>query len=174
MEQFIIQLLGIIGMVLNFASYQCKSTKNLYLFQAVSGFFFALNFYFLDAYTGSLLIALNIARGFLFAYCQSEQKRNLISIGLIFAFLASGIFTFSGVSSVIATFAQIAGTLTMATKNGKIIRLGQVFCISPFWLAHNILCFSIGGILTESFAIVSVLLFIVRFGRKNFINTKTI
>ncbi|MBE7042539.1 MAG: YgjV family protein [Ruminococcaceae bacterium] len=174
MEQFLIQLLGIIGMVLNFASYQCKNTKHLYLFQSVSGFFFALNFYFLDAYTGSLLNALNIVRGCLFAYCQSEKVKKYSSIGLMIAFIAAGISTYSGFSSVIATVAQVAGTITMSTKNGKIIRLGQLFGISPLWLIHNILCFSIGGILTESFAIVSVLIFITRFGWKNFIHAKTI
>ncbi len=174
MEQFLIQLLGIIGMILNFASYQCKNTKNLYLFQAASGFFFTFNFYFLDAYTGSLLNALNILRGLVFAYCQSEKKQKALSIGLILAFLLSGIATYSGLASLVATFAQVAGTITMSTKNGKIIRLGQLFILSPMWLTHNILCFSIGGILTESFAILSVILFIFRFGWKKFINAKTI
>ncbi len=174
MEQFLIQLLGIMGMVMNFAAFQCKKTKNLYLFQGASGFFFTLNFYFLDAGTGSLLNALNVIRGLVFAYCQSEKKKNVFSVGLILVFLLTGIVTYSGFPSVAATLAQIAGTVSMTTKNGKIIRLVQLFLVSPLWLTHNIICFSIGGILAESFALISVLLFITRFGWKKFMQTKTI
>lgn len=166
----LIQLLGLLGMILNFISYQCKNTRNLYLLQAGSGIFFALNFYFLGAYTGALLNALNLFRSGSFALFHKTRARRIAAVLLCLAYLAAGIVTYSGWLSCMVIFAQLIGTVAMATDSGKVIRLGQLFCVSPLWLIHNVVTHSLGGVLTELFNIVSVLFFIFRFGWKKFLN----
>ncbi len=108
------------------------------------------------------------------AYCKSETGKNILS-GVIFtAYLVAGILTFDGIASLMATFAQLVGTVTLATRNGKIFRLASLFCVCPIWLVHNVICGSFGGVITEIFTVISIFVFITRFGWKNFFRAKTI
>lgn len=174
MEEFLIQLVGIFGFVFTVFSYQCKNTRTCILVQAFAGLCFTLNFFFLDSYTAALLNFLNILRNLILVFCNSEKTKNILT-GVVFtAYLAAGVFTFSGIASLMATFAQLVGTLTMCTRNGKIYRLGTLLCVSPLWLVHNFMCGSLGGIITEIFTMISIVVFIIRFGPKKFFATKTI
>jgi hypothetical protein len=62
-----------------------------------------------------------------------------------------------------ALTAQLVGTLAMWSRNGKTIRVLQLFCVSPLWLIHNIFVFSIGGILCEVFNLGSIIVSLIRF-----------
>lgn len=174
LSQIAIQLLGIAGMTLTFFSFQCKNTKYLYLLQSVSGIFFTLNFYFLEAYTGAVLNALNILRSAFFVFCKTPRQQHIGALLLCLGYLAAGIVTYNGWLTILILFAQIVGTVTMGSGSGKLIRLGQLFCVSPLWLIHNTLCHSVGGILTEVFNIVSVIGFICRVGWKQFLRQRSI
>lgn len=174
MEEFLIQLAGIFGFVFTVASYQCKNTRTCILVQAFAGICFTLNFFFLQSYTAALLNFLNILRNIILAFCNSEKTKNILT-GIVFtAYLAAGVFTFGGIASLMATFAQLVGTLTMCTRNGKIYRLGTLLCVSPLWLVHNFMCGSVGGIITEIFTVVSILVFITRYGWREFFAAETI
>ena len=56
-------------------------------------------------------------------------------------------------------------TLLMWGGNGKYIRYGQLFASSPSWLVHNIINFSLGGIIGEIFTMCSVIVSFIRFGK---------
>ena len=174
MQEFLVQAIGVIGFIFTVVSYQCKSTKLCFVIQAFAGLSFALHYMLLGIVTASLLNSLNILRGVLLVLVKSEKNKNIVAVVIFILYLAAGILTYGGIASVMATFAQLVGTVTMSTRNGKIYRLGTLLCVSPIWLVHNVMCDSLGGVITEIFTVVSILVFITRFGWKKFFTVKSI
>ena len=64
MTEIVAQLFGVIGAIITIYSFQFKDNKLYFSAQAAGGLCFAINFYLLGAYTGSLLNLINVARGF--------------------------------------------------------------------------------------------------------------
>jgi len=59
-------------------------------------------------------------------------------------------------------------SILMWMGNGKHIRYFQVSLMSPAWIVHNIFNFSLGGILCESFNMVSSVVALVRYRKEGF------
>ncbi len=167
MIDILAQILGILGTIFAFLSFQLKENKKFFILQAISGCMFALNFLLLGAYTGCLLNFINIFRGAVMAGGKKMHKAHwLIAIQALYTIAT--IFTYTNIFSLIALIAQLVGTFAMWSKNGKTIRFLQLFCVSPLWLIHNIFVFSIGGIICEVFNIGSIIVSLIRFGVSGF------
>ena len=165
--EILAQIIGILGTCAAFISFQLKENKKFFILQATSGLMFALNFLLLGAPTGCVLNLINIYRGAVMAGGKRLHKLPfLISIQAIY--IIATVFTYTNIFSVIALTAQLIGTLAMWSNNGKTIRILQLFCVSPLWLVHNIFVFSIGGIVCEVFNIGSIIVSLIRFGKKGF------
>ena len=161
------QIIGILGTCAAFISFQLKENKKFFILQATSGLMFALNFLLLGAPTGCVLNLINIYRGAVMAGGKRLHKLPfLISIQAIY--IIATVFTYTNIFSVIALTAQLIGTFAMWSGSGKTIRILQLFCVSPLWLVHNIFVFSIGGIVCEVFNIGSIIVSLIRFGKKGF------
>lgn len=174
MENIISQTLGIIGMVCGISSFQCKSNRNFFLLQGMSGVFFAIQFLMTGAWAGLLYNAYNIFRA---VVCEVlNKKRRVVYLVLLELLVAA-----AGVCSVVVfkeawwlvafvVAAQATGTFTMWTRNGRTVRIGQFFVVSPGWLVYDLLIPvpSIGGILTEIFNMTSVVISFIRFRKSGF------
>lgn len=167
MIEFIAQILGILGTIFAFVSFQLKENKKFFILQALSGCMFALNFLLLGAYTGCLLNFINIFRGAVMVGGKKMNKPYWLIITLALYTIAT-VFTYTNIFSLIALVAQLVGTLAMWSRNGKTIRVLQLFCVSPLWLVHNIFVFSIGGIICEVFNLGSIIVSLIRFGVSGF------
>lgn len=165
--EILAQIIGILGTCAAFISFQLKENKKFFILQATSGLMFALNFLLLGAPTGCVLNLINIYRGAVMAGGKRLHKLPfLISIQAIY--IIATVFTYTNIFSVIALTAQLIGTFAMWSGSGKTIRILQLFCVSPLWLVHNIFVFSIGGIVCEVFNIGSIIVSLIRFGKKGF------
>jgi len=170
MVTLIAQIIGIVGMIVSVLSFQCKSNKNYFICQGCSGGLFSVNFFLLGAVSGAGQNVVNIFRGFLFAFVP-DKKRWMVCVGTIIGFVVATVLTFpeSGIKSVPGIFAillflaQTAGSITMLINDGKIIRIVQLFFVSPIWLSHNFYYKSIGGTICEAFAIISVIVSFIRY-----------
>lgn len=165
------QIWGVIAMILIVLSFQFKDAKRLFLIQVCSCLLFTLHYLFLGlggdsaAYSG---MAQNIV-GLLFRVSLSlSDKRKWLMSPLVMAGLCAlaavvAVLTYPGrliaLLPVIANFACIG---CMWTKKTDVMRLTQVSVISPLWLIYNIVTFSIPGILTESFNLVSIGIYYLR------------
>ncbi len=165
------QILGGVAMLLIVLSFQFKDAKRLFLIQVCSCLFFTLHYLFLGlggdsaAYSG---MAQNIV-GLLFrvSLSLSDKRKWLLSpmvlAGLCGVAAVVAVLTYPGrliaLLPVIANFACIG---CMWTKKTDVMRLTQVAVISPLWLIYNIVTFSIPGILTESFNLVSIGIYYLR------------
>ena len=161
------QVFGLGGSALNIYSYQMKSNRWYYFFQGAGSALFTVNFFMLGAYTSALLNILSLFRGLVLAAGKKWSNWYVYALFEV-AFLAAGIATYSGFPSVLITVAQLVSTTTMWLGNGKTIRVVQFFFVSPAWLYNNAVVFSLGGILTESFALISILVSFLRYGWNGF------
>ena len=169
MYDIITQAVGIVAAAVMILSYQFKGNRGLYVCHSIGGLLFSVNFLMLGAYTAAIFNFINLFRGGLLASgkCKSYWWAGL----LMAAYTAVTVFTYDSWLSVLILAAQLVGTLAMWTRKGKWIRLGQLAVVSPIWLINNIFCFSLGGIITETISILSVIVSLIRY-RKDF-NGKT-
>ena len=170
------QIVGIIAMVLNIVAVQFKKPKHLFICRLVSSALWGVNFLLLGSPTGAIINIVNIVRSLFLLRKQTSTKLFLIITLILYT--AAGLITMDYslslmmVLDVLIILSQLVDSAGMWTNNFKIIRYCQLFAISPVWLVHNIVVFSIGGIITEVFTIISTLIAMFRYRNQNNSHTK--
>ena len=168
------QTIGIAAMVITVLSFQCRSNRNYFLCQEFSGAFFTVSFLIMGAWSGALMNLFGIVRPELLR--REKFAKSGYTLLFLIAFLIACTLTVALISNekwyliLMTSTAQLAGTLGMWTRNGKTIRLCQLFVVSPLWLIYDaaIPIPSIGGILTEIINIISVFLALYRYRKIGF------
>ena len=162
-----IQIIGLIGTVLFFMSYQCKNNKNLFRAQFLSYLFYTIHLILLGAVTGGISYILNTVRSFcLGSNIEFFRSRKMCCIICMLQLIALMI-TWSGWISVLPVAANIAATIGGYTHNARKIRMVGMFVNSPLWILYDIMVGSWAGILDELASEGSMILSIVRYGWKN-------
>ena len=162
-----IQAIGILGTILFFLSYQCKSNKNLFRIQFISYVCYTTHLLALGAVTGGISYVLNTVRSF----CLGSEYRFLKSKTMCWIicslqFLAL-VLTWDSWWSILPVAANIAATIGGYTFNARKIRVVGMFINSPLWIVYNILVGSWAGVADELVTEVSMLISIFRYGWKN-------
>lgn len=158
-----IQALGILGALICILSYQCKENRIYYVGQAVSGLCFSIHFFLLGSYTGALLNFINIFRGIGYAAESAKHKRAYGTLlGSSVLYVLATIFTYDGPFALVACAAQLIGSAEMFWGHPIGMRVLQFFFVSPGWILYNGNAGSIGGVLCETFNMVSILVFFLR------------
>ncbi len=172
-RELIGQLFGMIGLVIIVSSFQCKKNKTFFVMQGAGSMAFVLNFLLIGAYAGAMYNFVNLIRGLLF----SKEDKKLWKLILVnFLYTASyGISLvlirgdwFMVFISAIPFVALFIMSIFMWMNSGKYIRYFQMSVMSPSWIVYNCFNFSLGGILCESFNIISSIVSLVRFRKTGF------
>ena len=166
------QAIGIVAMVLNIVAFQFKSKRTLLMFICVGSSLFSVNMFMLGAVTGGLMNILSAIRSLV--YVNKDRLPipvKWVNVMFISAYLISYVLSFTvfGIDPTVRNFilellpiiAMSSMTFAFAGNNAKVIRLSG-FINSPCWLVYNIFNNSIGGILCESFALVSIISALIR------------
>ncbi len=175
--EIIAQVIGVFGMIANFLSFQQKKQKGAIACQFFAALLFAINFLLLGAYIGALLNVVGVIRAIVFV---NREKLNathpvwLIVFILAFAGTYPLVFTVFGkepsienlIIEILPVIAMILSTISFRLTKAKDIRRFGMFS-SPMWLIYNIFCFSIGAIISEILNLISIIIGIIRFDRKN-------
>lgn len=164
MLSWVAQGIGMIGTALVMVSFQFRG-RRLFLLQGFAAVAFAVNFALLGAYAGMLLNVLSAVRGGLL----SMESKGWASHPFWFwflqiAYVVCGVATWQAWFSLLPVIAMMVSTVTMWRKNGRQIRTMQLLVVSPCWMIYSALVFSVSGMVTELFNIVSIVISIVRFG----------
>lgn len=162
MMTYLAQGIGFIGMIFVFIAFQNNNKKKILLFQAIAGAVFTVHFLLLGAFTGSVMNAVEVARNLVFYREWKTRLRIFWIILFIIVFTASGLASWQSLISLLPVIAMNLSTVAFSLKNPKHIRL----CFSPVaigWLIYNIASFSIAGILTEVFDLISLIIAFWRF-----------
>ena len=172
MLPIIAQAIGIGGMIANIVAFQFKSKRNILICQFVGSALFAVNMFMIGAIVGAIMNVLGVARALVY---MNKEKLPLPvwSVNLLFisAYIASYVLTFTliGVDptfrnlaiELLPVIAMSVMTLAFSGKDAKIIRLTG-FINSPCWLVYNIFNYALGGILCESFGLISITTSVIR------------
>ena len=167
----IAQAFGIVGLVIIVASFQCKKNRNFFLMQGIGSFMFFINFIMINAYGGAFFNLVNLVRGLLFSKNDKRLwKPILVEMLYTACFIFSIVLSPSPEQIILVAIpfaALVAMTVFMWLGNDKHIRYSQITYMSPAWIVHNIFNFSLGGLICESFNMVSSVIYLMRMRRKN-------
>lgn len=168
MSEFIIQLIGFIGVAFFIISYQIKSNRSLFICQLTGCLIFCCQFIIIGAYTGAMSLIVNIIRNLLLLKANDWKwaKSKAALSAIILLLLAITVYTWAGWISLLP-FASVAVTsIGYWTNNAQKIRLSQLFG-SPCTLVYDAVVGSWGGVLNETLVLISIAVSILRFGWKN-------
>ena len=172
-KEIIAQIFGLIGLGIIVSSFQCKKNRNFFFMQGIGSVAFVINFFLINAYAGALFNLTNLLRGFLFA---NEDKKKWKLLIIIVMYTACFIFSsylvwgdwFKIFIAALPYVTLVPMSVLMWQSDGARIRVFQVSLMSPAWIIHNIFNFSLGGILCESFSMISTIISFIRYGKDGF------
>ena len=178
--EIIAQVLSIVGMILNVLSYQAKTQKGILTMQLIGSVFFSASFFMLSAPVGAMMNVLGIARALVYSNRErlhSDKPLWLAVFAMAYIVVYALSFTLFKTEPNFKNFAlELLPVLAMSVATfrymigkAKTVRLFG-FINSPLWLAYNIFNVSIGGIITESVALISITVGLLRydlFGKEN-------
>ncbi len=166
MKDIIAQIFGIIGLIIIVLSFQCKKNRTFFLMQGSGSLMFSINFLLIGAWGGSLFNLCNLLRGTLFSRNPGKVwKLAVIEAAYALCFLFSVYLNPTPVQILLAAIpctALLVNSVYMWRGNPIKIRYNQIFMASPAWIIHNIFNFSLGGLVCESFNIVSSIVYLIR------------
>lgn len=175
--KIICQIIGIVAMSLVFISYQQKKQNTLIRLQLFSSALFAVHFFMLGAVMGGVLNIVSAFRAFIYS---NKEKFKGEHIGWLLLFsgisIAAYIVNFTVLKTeptlknfiieVFPVIAMISLSMGFRTKDAKASRNYSLIC-SPSWLIYNIAKLSIGGIMSDSFAVISIIIGKIRLDLKH-------
>ncbi|MBO5138134.1 MAG: YgjV family protein [Bacilli bacterium] len=147
----IIQAIGFIAWILLTISYWQKDTNKILIFHILSGIFYIIHYYMLDATVGLSIIFFEIIRDF--AYYKSSLDKLIFRI-TIPIYILFGILSYNGLPSLMPTLASLIDGYTLTSTKNKIIIVGAIIS-EILWLIYNIYSKSYIGIITELIMIIS-------------------
>lgn len=163
-RMLIAQGIGTIATIIAILAFQCKETKKLYLMQFFSNLLFTLHYLVLGAATGLLLNGMGTVRLVLLSFVKGKWARSNAAMWALMGVMAicTGV-TWDGWLSLLPALAQIFSTPLYYRQNGKLLRYGQLFFMSPCWLIYNLFNYSIPGAVTDLMHMTSVVVSFIRF-----------
>ena len=167
----IAQIIGFVAVALYLLSYQLKKRKHIVLVTFISNSFYVLQYFLLGAFSGAVMDILSTIASFLAAKKNSLSFKKyaktvgvltvlvIIIIGLIIVKVQNNWIEFlpigGAVFQVISLWCDDEQTLR---KFG--------LCSAPFWLVYNFVSKAYGASLGSAFAIVSIIVSLIRYRKK--------
>jgi hypothetical protein len=157
------QGIGFIGMALVFFAFQQKEKRRILIIQALAAAVFCVHFLLLGAFTGMAMNMLEVPRNAVFASVKKYQRITAAVFSAVFIIL--GIVTWENPLSFFPVIAMCISSFVFSFQNPRDIRFCSVF-VSLLWIIYNIAAFSVAGILTEGFCLLSIIIAVIRYDIK--------
>lgn len=168
-KETIAQLIGIAALILWFISFQVRSNRKLFVLQSMANLIFGLQFILLGGYAGCAGLVICTLRNVLILNREKwPWARSWWWIAVIA--VVDGIcvtVTMKRPIDLMAWVACVGASITCWTDNARKIRIGNLFVASPSWLVYDIAYRAWPSVFSESMAMISVIISIVRFGWDN-------
>lgn len=162
----VIQAIGFVGMAVSIISFQTKSYQKIIWLRVISEIIFAVQYFLLGAYTGMVSNILSCVTNSVYRIRVKKNKSNKVCrIVFVCLFVLVGGLTWQGMITVLVVSAKVLSTIANGMGNSKTIRYMNLG-IMMLWNVHDIIVFSIAGVLCNMATIVSILIAIFRIDRK--------
>ena len=160
--KIIAQILGVGAFIFSAVSFQAKSFKMINVLTIISQIMFTVQYLMLGAYTAMFMNMFSFLRGFVYGDLVKKKKSTVLA-QIIFSliFILFGIITWDGIFGIFAILGTVLQTIAFGNKNPAKIRLINLpTCF--LWAAYNLHYMSVGGLLSDVFSFVSILIGILR------------
>jgi len=160
------QILGIVAVVLGFASYQMKTPRGIISFQMATALVFSVHYLLIGAITAAVLNFLGSVKC-LFYYFRDKRGGRGIWEPAVFCVvvIVSTILTWEGWYSALIMVGLVADTVGLALNDPQKTR-GMTFIKSPLCLVYNAIVRSLGGVVYECAVLVSAAVALLRNRKK--------
>ena len=155
---FLIQGIGLLGAVFAFIAFQCKKHFAIMIIKTCSALCFVVQFALMKAYTG---LAMNILGVVILITNAILVAKNVKTLPFVIIFSALciglGIYSWVSIASLLAIVGELIVTIACGIKNPQRVKYVHFFG-SLCWLIYDSIYFSLGGIITEVFSIISIII----------------
>ena len=146
----IAQAVGIVASGFIIFSFNQKIDNHLKIYLIIGNMLFATHFSMLGAYAGMCVTTLNVFR---VSFSIKFHKSTKMMLGFMTVYILTGIFIYKEMFDLLPIFSSLLGTFSMFKLSGIKLRLLGMFGSSA-WLTYGIIFHSIGGIITETSALI--------------------
>ena len=164
MDNWIIQVIGFIGMGFLVLSFQQNNRNKILIFILIGQLIFLVHFIMLGAWTAVAMNSVGAVRTLIFQYKEQKQwaAKSYWPILFIAGFIGFGTLSWQGWYSILPITAMSIETVGLWMKNPKTIRFINLFPHPP-WFTYNFLMGSWPGVIAELLMFGSILVGIWRF-----------
>lgn len=162
-SEIFIRAMGIIGLILGVAAFQSNKHKGIVIAKMGSEAAFTIQYYLLDAPTGSIMNLIGVVRNFIF-YKLVEKGKSTKIVMWIFCgvYVLSAIITWEGPESLLPLIGKLCSTVAYSMKNTRNIRIINIPTLT-MWIVYNITCSAWEALAADTISLVSVLIAMGRF-----------
>lgn len=165
---WIIQGVGVLGLLFSIIAFQNKIRKNILRFQSVSGIFFIIHFFLLSALAGAAMSVIVVIRNFVFEKKETNSWARS-PIWFILFVVAGGVSVLllkQGLISILPAIGVFFGTLAMWQNKPKYIRIYMLLS-GLSWVPYLIVVRSYPGLIAQLIGGISLLIGMYRLDRKS-------
>lgn len=160
------QILGFVAVILGFASFQMKNAKGLLFLQIFVAFVFSAHYFLIGAMPAAVMNVVGIFRNVIFYFKDKKFYRpRLFPVLFAIVMLGFGIYSWIGWHSIFVVAGLVIHTLCLPMKDPQNIRK-SILVTSPMVLIYDAIELSFGGMIYESVVIISSIIGIIRFKKK--------
>ncbi|MEM6811856.1 MAG: YgjV family protein [Pseudomonadota bacterium] len=147
----IAQAVGILASLTVISAFSQKLDKNFKLILIAGGIFFSLHYILMAAYVAALVAFVNSVRTY---FSMKYHKSNKLMIGFICFYIACLFLVYEKPYDVLPVLAGILTCFSLYKLEGIKMRIAMFFSEGS-WLIFSLLIFSIGGIITNIFVLIT-------------------
>lgn len=152
------QAFGILAWLLMVVSYYRKNTNKILFVQLLAIICYCLNYVFLGAYTGMIIIIFELIRDY--AYYKSDKDDYIFAFSLPF-YLVLAYFSKNELIELIPIAASILEGFTFTKKKGVVVTGALV--VYTMWIVYDLKVMSYTGAITDAIIVLSNAFIIARY-----------
>ena len=160
--EYVIQGIGILGAIFAFIAFQCRRHFMIMSIKTCSALCFVVQFALMKAYTGFAMNVFGVVILITNAVLVAKKIRTLPFV-IVFSAICVGLGAISWVGpvSLLAIVGELIVTIACGIKNPEYLRYVYISG-SVCWLIYDCIYFSLGGVITEAFTLISIIIAIFR------------
>ncbi len=163
----LVWILGIGAMISLFVSHQQKTRKGILVGKLCADLFWSAHYVCLGAFAGMIPNFIGIFREVVFINRRQYKfaGKSIIPIAFILANITLGIISFEEWFDILPILASAFVTFSLWINNPRLTKSISIPVSSAF-LIYDVFVHSYMGIINESVAIISIIIFFIKNGRK--------
>jgi len=164
---YIAQVFGALGWIFLLVSFWKSGSKKLLYLQLIACALFAVNYGLLGAFSGMLIVLLELFRDFLYIKVKDKMK---IFYMVLPCYLLISIFINDGLISLFSVAASICDSYALTRKNKEVVAIGIL--TYALWLIYDLSFESYSTVIAEIFLIISNIVVLIKYRNAYFKSDK--